>query len=151
MRTLDSKSDRDSILRRISTVTPSDSRRWGRMSADQMICHLSDSYKAALGEKQVSAATGFLQRTVLKWVALTLPAKWPKGVSTRPEMEQGVGGTAPAIFEQDRAELISVFKRFCGETANLAAPHPIFGPMSRKEWRRWGYLHADHHLRQFGR
>jgi Protein of unknown function (DUF1569) len=30
-------------------------------------------------------------------------------------------------------------------------PHPIFGPMTAKDWMRWGYLHADHHLRQFGR
>jgi hypothetical protein len=28
--------------------------------------------------------------------------------------------------------------------------HPIFGRMSRAAWLRWGYLHADHHLRQFG-
>jgi hypothetical protein len=30
-------------------------------------------------------------------------------------------------------------------------PHPLFGPMSRAAWLRWGYLHLDHHLRQFGR
>jgi hypothetical protein len=30
-------------------------------------------------------------------------------------------------------------------------PHPIFGRITRAEWLRWGYLHADHHLRQFGR
>jgi uncharacterized protein DUF1569 len=28
--------------------------------------------------------------------------------------------------------------------------HPIFGPMSESAWLRWAYLHADHHLRQFG-
>jgi len=28
--------------------------------------------------------------------------------------------------------------------------HPLFGPMSRAEWLRWGYLHMDHHFRQFG-
>jgi hypothetical protein len=28
--------------------------------------------------------------------------------------------------------------------------HPIFGPMSKADWLRWGYLHMDHHLRQFG-
>jgi hypothetical protein len=27
----------------------------------------------------------------------------------------------------------------------------MFGPMSERDWMRWGYLHADHHLRQFGR
>ena len=28
---------------------------------------------------------------------------------------------------------------------------PMFGHMSEKDWMQWGYLHADHHLRQFGR
>ena len=28
--------------------------------------------------------------------------------------------------------------------------HPFFGAMSSSAWLRWGYLHMDHHLRQFG-
>ena len=28
--------------------------------------------------------------------------------------------------------------------------HPTFGELTRWEWIRWGYLHADHHFRQFG-
>ena len=28
--------------------------------------------------------------------------------------------------------------------------HPLWGRMSEWEWGRWGYLHTDHHLRQFG-
>ena len=26
----------------------------------------------------------------------------------------------------------------------------IFGAMTTERWKRWGYLHMDHHLRQFG-
>ena len=26
-----------------------------------------------------------------------------------------------------------------------------WGKMTAGDWMRWGYLHADHHLRQFGR
>lgn len=151
MQTLDSKADRDSIAKRMSALTPSDQKMWGRMSAHQMVCHLCDSYRAALGEKAVSPATGLFQRTIMKWVALQLPVKWPKGVKTRPEVEQGIGGTPPVEFERDRAMLIVVFDRFCETSADLAPAHPFFGPMSRQDWLRWGYLHADHHLRQFSR
>jgi hypothetical protein len=28
--------------------------------------------------------------------------------------------------------------------------HPLFAEMSERDWMRWGYLHVDHHLRQFG-
>lgn len=121
------------------------------MSVHQMVCHLSDAYRLPLGEKSASPATGLLQRTLMKWIALQLPMKWPKGVKTRPEVEQGVGGTAPVEFEQDRAELLTLVRRFCEVSASLSIPHPFFGHMTRQEWLRWGYLHADHHLRQFGR
>jgi hypothetical protein len=151
MRTFESIADREAIVRRISALTQIDNRLWGKMSAHQMVCHLCDSYKSALGEKDASPATGFTQRTLIKWIALRAPMKWPKGTATRPEVEQGVGGTAPVEFEADRAELLSVMSRFCAECRNFSTPHPFFGPLMREEWLRWGYLHADHHLRQFGR
>src|SRR5277367_6362031 len=101
MRTLTFISDRQSIAERISALTLSDSRRWGRMSVHQMICHLCDAYRAPLGEKYVSPTRVFVPRKLFKWVALRAPLKWPKGVPTRPEVEQGVGGTAPTEFFLD--------------------------------------------------
>lgn len=151
MHTLESAADRESVRTRLSALGPSDQRRWGKMSVHQMICHLCDSYKVALGERSASPATGFFQRTLVKWIALSAPLEWPKGVSTRPEIEQGMGGTAPTRFEDDRAELLSIFDRFRGDTLSEGMEHPFFGPMTRADWLRWGYLHADHHLRQFGR
>jgi hypothetical protein len=151
MRTLESTADRRAISARISALTLSDRRLWGKMTAHQMVCHLCDSFRLALGEKPASPATGFLRRTVMKWIALQAPMKWPKGVGTRPEVEQGVGGTAPVEFESDRAELIRVFERFCAGSGDISIVHPFFGRMTKWEWLRWGYLHADHHLRQFGR
>lgn len=121
------------------------------MTVHQMVCHVCDSYRLALGEKSVSPATGFLQRTALKWVALWAPLHWPKNVATRPEMEQGFGGTPPVEFERDRGELVAIVRPFCNLRPGASIAHPFFGLMSRKEWMRWGYLHADHHLRQFGR
>jgi hypothetical protein len=103
-----------------------------------------------LGEKHVSSATGFLQRTLIKFVALRLPLKWPKGFPTRPEVEQGEGGSVPIEFNEDRRRLISTVNRFGGHLPEPCAHHPSFGPMTSKDWQRWGYLHADHHLRQFG-
>jgi Protein of unknown function (DUF1569) len=151
MQSLESAADRDSILARISSLTASDRRLWGRMTAHQMVCHQCDAFRLALGEKSASPATGFFQRTVMKWIALRAPMKWPHGIATRPEVEQGVGGTPPVDFERDRAELIVLFTRFCDESGRISAAHPFFGHMTPWEWLRWGYLHADHHLRQFGR
>jgi Protein of unknown function (DUF1569) len=128
-----------------------DRRRWGRMSVHEMVCHLNDAYRFALGEKYASPATGFLQRTLLKSIALNSPLPWAKGFRTRPEMEQGKGGSLPLDFYQDLASLIENLNRFCDALPMPCPPHPVFGPMKPKDWMRWGYLHADHHLRQFGR
>ena len=116
-----------------------------------MLCHLSDSFLACMAERQVSAATGILQRTVIKFGALYAPIKWPKGFPTRPEMEQGVGGTTPIEFERDRSTLVKTIERFwCPDRDRTRSPHPVFGELRDHEWLRWGYLHVDHHLRQFG-
>ena len=46
--------------------------------------------------------------------------------------------------------LLASMERFASQTERDVHPHPIFGPLTTWEWQRWGWLHADHHLRQFG-
>jgi len=150
MLTLSDPSVRRSIVDRVAGVRQDGKPLWGRMSASQMLCHLSDSFRAALGEKRVSPATGVLQRTVVKWYALYVPIPWPQGLPTRPEMDQGAGGTPPGDFERDRAGLLLLTERFCAADPGLKWRHPIFGELTDSERMRWGYLHMDHHLRQFG-
>ena len=151
MKTLKNLNERQTIALRLAELSPEDKARWGSMSVHQMMCHLDDSYKVALGEKTASPATGFVQRTVLKWGALKAPMQWPRGYPTRPEVEQGKGGTVPVGFRQDLDSLLWTLSRFCDGLPSPCLPHPIFGKMTTEDWMRWGYLHADHHLRQFGR
>jgi Protein of unknown function (DUF1569) len=151
VKTLSNVADRQNISLRLSALSPDDAARWGSMSVHQMVCHLNDSYQCGLGERYASPATGFWQRTLMKWAALRMPLPWPKRVPTRPEMEQGKGGSPPVDFRQDVASLLLTLDRFCGALPKPCVPHPIFREMTAGDWMRWGYLHADHHLRQFGR
>jgi uncharacterized protein DUF1569 len=139
------------IVRRLRTVRPESARRWGQMSAHQMVCHLSDAFRMARGEKPVSGATGRLQRTLVKWIALYLPLRWPPGILTRPEIDQQFAGTKPVDFAADVAELEALLEFTTTREKGFDWPeHPIFGRMSHAAWLRWAYLHMDHHLRQFG-
>jgi hypothetical protein len=81
---------------------------------------------------------------------LYAPLRWPSGVTTRPELAQDLGGTPPTDFIADVAELRTLMDVVARHTGASWPPHPLFGPMSRRAWLRWGYLHVDHHLRQFG-
>lgn len=134
---------------RAARLTPESPRIWGRMTAHQMVCHLNDSFGAGTGEKNASLATSLFSRTVMKWVALRTPLKWPQGVPTRPEMEQGIGGTPPGDWAVDCARLRESILSF-PERIQFAARHPIFGKLTPEEWNIWAWRHVDHHLRQFG-
>lgn len=152
MKSLSDSAALGEILNRLDRLQPEAQAHWGRMSARQMVCHLTDSFLVVLGEKYASSATGLFQRTLMKWGALYVPLPWPKGIPTRPEIAQAEGGgTPPADFDGDRQALVRATERFCDPSRDCSGDvHPIFGGLSRAEWMRWGYLHMDHHLRQFG-
>lgn len=143
--------DKKEIFERLSQVRPDSQRRWGRMTPHQMICHLSDSFRLPLGERSAGSVENLFSRTVMKWIALRAPLPWPRGIKTMPEMDQEIGGTSPEEFERDRQELEKLIERFAeGQKSGEFTPHPFFGRMSDSDWLRWGYLHCDHHFRQFG-
>jgi hypothetical protein len=150
MKSMARAQDKEEIVRRLRTLRADSARRWGRMSAHQMICHLSDSFLAVTGQRDVSPASGPLQRTVIKWIALYAPFDWPQGVPTRPEVDQEAGGTKPSTFAADVTQLEMLVELITTRKGCFGPSHPIFGNMSNTDWMRWAYLHMDHHLRQFG-
>ena len=149
-KTLDQPECVNEIIARLSSVTADSPRQWGKMTVHQMLCHLSDSFCGVIGERPVSPAKVPLPKSVMKWLVLWAPMKWPQNVKTRPEMEQGIGGTPPDEFERDRRALLAAMERFRSIADSKRGAHPMMGSLNREEWMRWGYLHMDHHLRQFG-
>ncbi len=151
MKSLFNSNDKQEVIERLRRVRPDSQRQWGKMTAHQMVCHLHDSFKIGTGEKVASSKSNLVSRTFVKWFALQVPMTWPKGFQTRPEVDQLLGGTPPAEFERDVKELEAMVERFSSPQRDFSwQPHPIFGAMTDEHWLRWGYLHMDHHLRQFG-
>ena len=83
MRTLARARDTADVLQRLRTLRPDSARRWGRMSAHQMVCHVADAFRMALGDKPVSPVRGLVPALVLRWGALYAPVPWPRGIPTR--------------------------------------------------------------------
>ena len=151
MKTLANAKDKAEIVRRLEAIGPVSRRRWGKMTVAEMVCHLSDGFRVAMSEKTAKPVSNLFTRSMMKWAALRLRFQWPHGVSTVPECEAGVGGTTPSEMERDLRELRELLERFSKQPRKFRfAEHPIFGKLSDAEWLRWGYLHTDHHLRQFG-
>ena len=147
MSTLADPAAAESCCQRIALLDPHTAPKWGRMTAHQMVCHLNDSFRVGMGEKQASRAPSPLPRGLIKWIALGTPLPWVHNLPTMPEVKQGLGGTPPKDWELDRETLCQLIRSF--PASSKFAPHPIFGEMSRKDWQIWGYRHVDHHLRQF--
>ena len=143
-------SDRTEIAQRIAALTPSSSPGWGSMSVGGMVCHLNDAYRVGLGEKIVKPVNMPLPGAAIKFIALRLPVTWPRNIKAPEEVRQGGGGTPPGDFTDDKSRLLEALERFCDFRQFAQIKHPIFGFMRSEDWMRWGYLHADHHLRQFG-
>jgi hypothetical protein len=143
-------SDAAELLLRLDGLNAAARPRWGRFTAGELLCHLADPVRLALGDKQAKRVPGPLGLPgVAQAVVWILP--WPKGAPTATEFLPGGGMTHTTTFEEDKQALLAVLRRF-GETpsARAFAPHPVFGRLSRRGWGRLMWRHVDHHLRQFG-
>ncbi len=138
------------VKRRLGALQPDGTAKWGRMSAHQTVCHLSDAFRLVFGERPTELRGNLFMKTVARVVGLTLPVPWPKGVPTAPEVDQEHGGSAPTEFQADVHDLQALIDRFVEMNGRKMAGHPFFGILTRGEWGRWGFRHMDHHLRQFG-
>lgn len=145
---LDDPTAPQACLARLDRLTPDAARKWGKMTAPQMVCHLNDAFGMADGSRPAADLSNVFSRSLIRWVALHTSMKWPKEAATVPEADQNIGGTAPGDWATD----IAALRRNIEEFARLKrfAPHPFFGTLKREEWMTWGYRHVDHHLRQFG-
>jgi hypothetical protein len=142
---------RAEILARLRQVRPDSARRWGTMTAHQMICHCACACRMACGDAHARDIGTAMTRGVIKWIALYVPMRWPAGVPTVPELDSRTIETIPADFAADVATLERLLDQIRARGHAAAWPrHPIFGRMSERAWLRWAYLHMDHHLRQFG-
>ncbi len=119
------------------------------MTVTQMVRHLGHSYELALGERVAAPLKG-PPPVVMKWVALRSGLSWPKNVPTPPELKQTIAEESDIQFHAAVRMSIKKMEQLAVGT-RCASTHPMFGAMTIRDWMRWGYLHVDHHLRQFGR
>ena len=153
MKSLCNPEDKQEVLRRLCSVEPTSARLWGKMSAHQMICHLADGYRLYLGEIPSEPVPGpAIVKAMIRIFALYAPVPWPRGkIPTLPAIDQIAGGwTSPSDFGNDVDGLRAILERFAQIPQSHQSRHPGLGPLSYSQVMRLGYLHADHHLRQFG-
>ena len=58
IKTLRNVEEREEIAARLGRLRVDSARRWRRMSARGMVCHLSDSFRGVMGEKALASIWG---------------------------------------------------------------------------------------------
>ncbi len=141
----------DAGIDRLRGLTPDTMRRWGSLTPHAMMCHLADSSRMALGERPQPLRAAWPRRTVMRLVALHTPITFPRGFKTLPALDPSLDGTKPTSFDEDRAQLIALIERIRDSAPTIEGnSHPLFGPLTGREWITCVSKHTDHHLRQFG-
>jgi hypothetical protein len=145
MPTLFVERDRDAMVRRLRTLTPQHQRRWGKMTVHQMLCHVSDQMRVALGDLPTRTYGGALTGQLVRFVGIHTPLPWPKGrIPTAPEMLTA----KPVTWDADVRACEDLIARFGRERPR--AVHPRFGQLTPREWGILGAKHLHHHFTQFG-
>jgi hypothetical protein len=147
MPTVSSPAVLESLVARLERLQPETLRRWGTMTAGEMLCHLGDANTGVL-DPGVGARER-RPRPMLKWLALVSPLHWPHGLVTPKVVDPKAGGTRPGEFNRDRVRAIGTL-RMISTASTMSPTHSRFGPMTLRDWQRWAWKHTDHHLRQFG-
>lgn len=142
---------RGALLGRLDAVRPESRRRWGSLTAHEMLCHLGDATATVLGTRPRKDLPPLRTRRLLKRVGLWSPIRWPRGWAANPGHDPKAEGTRPTDFETDLARAIEGLQGIASAPeGELTRVHGFFGEMSAADWQRWAYKHTDHHLRQSG-
>ena len=146
MPTLWNDADRQALLARLSRLTPAHERRWGSMTASQMMAHLNDAFGLATGKVQLPEKMSPLQMFPFKQIVINwLP--FPKNLPIAKELVS----RKAVDWETERGRFVQILEELAAKPRDGAwGRHPTFGGLTGNQWGVLGYRHTDHHLRQFG-
>lgn len=150
IKTVGSPTVLSALMARMRALQPDSVRRWGTLTPHEMLCHLADAQDMVLMVRPRATPQTFTSRPIKRLLWLWSPLHWPQGWATNPLFDPRAGGTRPEVFAADRERVMAGLQRLAAPSGALDPGHGMFGPMSVRDWQRWAWRHADHHLRQFG-
>lgn len=139
--------NRDRLRTRLARLTPDMQARWGKFTCPQMLAHVNDGLRMALGELKTKPKKTPLKMFPMKQLVIYL-LPWPRGAPTAPELLARIDR---AQFQHEQDATPDLLERLGSLPSGAQMPeHPAFGHLSRRAWGFLGYRHVDHHFKQFG-
>jgi len=137
------------IISRLESLKENQPALWGKMNVSQMLAHLHDVLKIALGMKNAVDTSNFYTHYIMFPVAVYVLPFWPKGEKTAPELNQFEKGTTAKDFYTELGAVLKLLEVFDEREESKLKPHPMFGALSKKQWQDLIVKHFAHHLKQF--
>jgi hypothetical protein len=138
------------VKRRLSALSPSQQRQWGKMNASQMLAHCSLGIEMAAGETRPRRVlVGRILGPAIRPMALRDEEPMRRNSPTARELVV-IGDDRDIEAEQKRLSVLIDRFASAGAAGCTSHPHAFFGSLTPDEWAILMYKHLDHHLRQFG-
>lgn len=142
---------RNNYIPTLTSLNAEAERKWGKMNVQQMIEHMSDSFRQANGRDPQDCVTP--ADDVPKWQAFIESEKQFRentpnalmGELPEPERYDSIGESIIELEDE-----INHFFRVFEKSPDRKICNPFFGELGYELWVKLLYKHAWHHLRQFG-
>jgi hypothetical protein len=146
MKSMWNDADLQDIRQRVTRLQPNAPAGWGKFTAPQMLCHVTDGLKMNMGEIAVPSRKMAIRYFPLKQLIIyVLP--FPKGAPTAKQLLE----RQAEVWDDEIIEFQRTLDRFAASHGRETWPdHPAFGSMSRRTIGVLVYRHLDHHFKQFG-
>jgi hypothetical protein len=135
---------------RMGKLEPQSERRWGKMTAPQMLAHCSVSMQWAVGEVVPEKAA--LPARLLGWLVKPMVFRNEDPLRKNSPTTKSLIVADKRDLGRERERLSELIDKFAagGAAGCTKNSHSFFGKMKPEEWAILMYKHLDHHLRQFG-
>lgn len=133
------------IKHRLTRLSESSQRQWGKMTQGQMVRHCQFPLQIAIENDPVKPRVNLIMLLFKGMMYSDTP--WRKNLPTAPQLK--VTDDRNLQHEKVRLEeLIDTFYKL--NDREHWNPHPSFGKLTHEQWGKMEYKHLDHHFRQFG-
>jgi hypothetical protein len=138
------------VKTRLGQLGPQGERRWGKMTAAQMLAHCSLSMQWAVGE--VVPEKGALPMRLLGRLVKPMVFRNEDPLRRNSPTARSLIVADERDLGKERDRLSGLIDKFVagGAAGCTTNPHSFFGILTPEEWAILVYKHLDHHLRQFG-
>ena len=133
------------FLNRANQLSPTSKPQWGNLTVSGMLYHCTLVTNKIMAARSSRKPT--LKERLLK-PGLYLIPKLPQGIKTGDDLL--AQEPDQLNFEEELSAYVDTISRFVRQQEPMGGVHPVFGPLNTQDWRRFVWLHLDHHLRQFG-